>query len=172
MRKAIWLGIILGVTGMFLAGCGQAVALTDGGTTTNPIVGSWLSKGADVAPLLAAAPFDDVSITASFKDDGSYTVESVDTSNKTIMYTGTYVAKSTSVAGIYDITCTQTAPSSAIAEGIYEVDNTQTPPRMKYEVVQTQPTNGLTPPTATAGFGSTIYNGKPLTTLVQSYSRQ
>ena len=43
---------------------------------------------------------------------------------------------------------------------------------MQYEVVQTQPTNGLQPPSADKGFGSTIYNGKPISTLIQKYSRQ
>jgi hypothetical protein len=46
------------------------------------------------------------------------------------------------------------------------------PERMQYEVVQTQPTNGLQPPTPDKGFGSTIYNGMQIATLIQKYSRQ
>ena len=53
-------------------------------------------------------------------------------------------------------------PSTALAEGMYQVDTTQTPARMQYEVVQTQPTNGLTPPTPSKGFGSTVYNGSQI----------
>jgi hypothetical protein len=39
-------------------------------------------------------------------------------------------------------------------------------------VVQTQPTNGLAPPTADAGFGSTVFNGKQISTLIQKFNRQ
>ena len=63
-------------------------------------------------------------------------------------------------------------PQSATAEGMLQIDTTVTPARMEYEVVQTQPTNGLTPPTPEGGFGSTIYNGKPISTLIQKYSKQ
>ena len=172
MRTTLWLGLILSLAGMWLAGCGNAVTLSDAGVMTNPIIGTWVSKGGDVAPLLAAAPFNDVSITATFNSDGTYSVDSIDTSNKTITFAGTYTTMATATAGITSIKCTQTAPSSAVAEGIYQVDATQTPPRMQYEVVQTQPTNGLQPPTAQQGFGSTIYNGKPIATLIQKYTRQ
>jgi hypothetical protein len=174
MRTTIWLSITLalGIAGMAFAGCGNAVSLTDGGAMTNPLLATWVSKGGDVAPLLAGPPFNNVSITATFKADGSYSVESIDTSQKMVAFAGTYVTMPSGVTGIIDIKCTQTAPSSATAEGIYEIDTTQTPPRMQYEVVQTQPTNGLTPPTAQDGFGSTVYNGKKIATLIQKYSRQ
>jgi hypothetical protein len=155
------------------AGCGNAVDPTGtGGTAQNPLVGTWLSQGADVAPLLAGAPFNNVSITATFNADGSYTVDGIDTSNKDTMYAGAYVTTASSVAGVVDITLMQTAPSTATAQGIFSIDATVTPPRMQYEVVQTQPTNGLVPPTAEKGFGSTIYNGQPISTLIQKYSRQ
>jgi hypothetical protein len=39
-------------------------------------------------------------------------------------------------------------------------------------VVQTQPTNGLQPPTVTTGFGSTVYNGAKISTLIQKFTRQ
>ncbi len=174
MRTTIWLSITLalGIAGMALAGCGNAISLTDGGTTTNPLLATWVSKGSDVAPLLAGPPFNNVSITATFKADGTYSVESIDTSMKSVAFNGTYVTMPSGVNGIIDIKCTQTVPSSAVAEGILEIDTSVTPNRMQYEVVQTQPTNGLTPPTAEAGFGSTVFNGKQISTLIQKFVRQ
>ena len=76
------------------------------------------------------------------------------------------------VGNIIQIRCSQVMPSTAHAEGMYQIDTSQTPARMQYEVVQTQPTNGLQPPTPDKGFGSTIYNGTQICTLIQKYSRQ
>jgi len=155
-----------------LAGCGNAVDTGGTGTQQQPIIGTWLSEGADVAPLLAGAPFNNVKITATFKDDGTYSVVSIDTSNKEIDYAGTYQIMPSSVGNIIQIRVSQVMPSTAQAEGMYQVDTSQTPQRMQYEVVQTQPTNGLQPPTPDKGFGSTLYNGMQISTLIQKYSRQ
>jgi hypothetical protein len=175
MRTTLLLSLTLAaaVAGMMLAGCGNAVDTT-GGTSSqqNAIVGSWLSSGGDVAPLLAGAPFNDAKITATFNNDGTYTVVSIDTSNKEIDYAGTYQIMDSGVGTIWQIRCSQVMPSTAQAEGMYQVDTTQTPVRMQYEVVQTQPTNGLTPPEPGKGFGSTVYNGDQIATLIQKYSRQ
>lgn len=176
MRTTYLWGAVLGasIIGMAVAacGCGQAVGTGGSGTTQNAIVGTWVSSGADVAPLLAAKPFNYVSITATFNADGSYHVVGVDSSNKETDFDGTYMLSASGVAGIENIDLSQSAPTAVQSEGILSVDTTVTPNRMKYEVVQTQPTNGLTPPTAQAGFGSTVFNGKQIATLVQNYSRQ
>ena len=174
MRTTLLLSITLaaGAAGMMLAGCGTAVDTTGTGMTQQPIIGAWLSTGADVAPLLAGAPFNNTKITATFKDDGSYSVVSFDTSNKEIDYAGTYQIMPSTVGNIIQIRCSQVAPSTAQAEGMYQIDTSQMPARMQYEVVQTQPTNGLQPPTPDKGFGSTIYNGTQISTLIQKYSRQ
>jgi hypothetical protein len=160
------------VAGMMLAGCGNAVAVGGNGTQDEPIVGSWVSQGADVAPLLAGAPFNNTKITATFQNDGSYSVVSFDTSNKEIDYAGTYQIMPSGVGNIIQIRASQVMPSTAQAEGMYQIDTTQMPARMQYEVVQTQPTNGLQPPTPDKGFGSTLYNGTQISTLIQKYSRQ
>ena len=101
---------------------------------------------------------------------GSLKVRSKD--NKMVPYQGSYTTAPSAVAGIITIKLMQSLPQSAVAEGMYQIDTTASPPRMQYEVVQTQPTNGLQPPSADKGFGSTIYNGKPISTLIQKYSRQ
>lgn len=175
MRTTIFLSITLaaGIAGMLLAGCGNAVDVSgSGGNQQQPIIGSWVSQGADVAPLLAGAPFNNVKITATFKDDGTYSVVGIDSSNKEIDYTGTYQIMQSGVGNIVQIRLSQVNPSTAQAEGMYQIDTSQTPERMQYEVVQTQPTNGLSPPTPDKGFGSTVYNGMQIATLIQKYSRQ
>jgi len=174
MRTTLLLTLTLAAAcaGMMLAGCGTAVDTTGGPTQQAAIIGTWVSAGGDVAPLLAGAPFNDTKITATFNNDGTYSVVSVDTSNKEIDYAGTYQIMQSGVANIVQIRCAQTAPSTVQSEGMYQIDTTQTPARMQYEVVQTQPTNGLTPPEPDKGFGSTIYNGTQISTLIQKYSRQ
>jgi len=174
MRTTIALSLTLAaaVAGMMLAGCGTAVEAGGTGTTEQPIIGTWVSQGADVAPLLAGSPFNNVKITATFKNDGTYSVVSFDTSNKELDYAGTYQIMPSSSGNIVQIRCSQVMPSTAQAEGMYQIDTSMTPQRMQYEVVQTQPTNGLQPPSPDKGFGSTIYNGMQISTLIQKYSRQ
>lgn len=174
MRTTLLLSLALaaGLVGMLLAGCGTAVDVSGAGSQDQAIVGTWLSQGADVAPLLAGAPFNNVKITATFKNDGTYSVVSIDTSNKELDYSGTYQIMPSSVGNIVEIRLSEVAPSTAEVEGMYQIDGTQMPERMQYEVVQTQPTNGLQPPAPDKGFGSTVYNGMQISTLVQKYSRQ
>ncbi|HWE28607.1 MAG TPA: hypothetical protein VHB97_11425, partial [Polyangia bacterium] len=174
MRTTLFLSITLAaaIAGMMLAGCGNAVAVGGDGGQDQPIVGTWLSQGADVAPLLAGSPFNNAKITATFKNDATYTVVSIDTSNKELDYSGTYQIMPSTVNNIIQIRLAEVTPSTAEVEGMYQIDTTQMPPRMQYEVVQTQPTNGLQPPSPDKGFGSTLYNGMQISTLIQKYSRQ
>jgi hypothetical protein len=169
---ALCLTLAAAVAGMMLAGCGEAVDVNGTGMQQQPIIGTWVSQGADIAPLLAGAPFNNVKITATFKDDGTYTVVGIDSSNKEIDYSGTYQIMPSTVGNIVQIRLSQVTPSTTQAEGMYQIDTTQMPARMQYEVVQTQPTNGLQPPTPDKGFGSTIYNGMQISTLIQKFSRQ
>lgn len=175
MRTTLLLSLTLAAAaaGMMLAGCGNAVDNTGGnGPQQSPLVGTWLSQGADLAPLLAGAPFNNAKITATFNADSTYAVVGIDTSNKEIDYSGTYETMSSGINGIIQIRLSQVQPSTAQAEGMYQIDTTQKPARMQYEVVQTQPTNGLQPPTPSKGFGSTVYNGMQISTLIQKYSKQ
>ncbi len=153
---------------LLVSGCGQASSGTGGGGGQSEIVGSWLSDGADVAPLLNGAPFNYTKITADFKADGSYVVTGLDKSNKLTTFVGTYEDGPSEVTGIQAITVHQDSPATTLAVGIYTVSDTT----MQYEVVQTQPTNGITPPTATGGFGSTVYNGMKISTLIQKFAKQ
>lgn len=123
-------------------------------TPTTPakvgIQGEWQSSGTDVAPLLVGLLGTD-SIYANFKTDLSYVVEQFDTSGAKLTFTGVYVQTKSGVGDIYNIELNQSTPSAIVAEGIFEVSGTT----MKYEVVQTSPSIGFAPPTASGGFGST-----------------
>ncbi len=117
------------------------------------IIGMWQSSGANVAPLLVYAGID--SIYAYFKADNSYVVESFTPDGSKTTLTGTFTQQRTSVPGIWDITVNQSTPTSLVSVGIFQV-NAGNPLTMKYEVAQTEPVIvGVTPPTASAGFGST-----------------
>jgi hypothetical protein len=157
---------------MVLAGCGQATDPNGTGMSKNALTGSWVSIGSDVAPLLAGKPFNYTNISVVFNADSTYKVEAIDSANKTTEFDGTFTTMTTSVSGIVNIKLNQTVPTPTLAEGMFQIDTTVTPARMQYEVVQTQPTNGLTPPIPEKGFGSTIFNGMQIATLIQKYSRQ
>lgn len=135
----------------------------------DPLLGTWESKGADVAPLLAGNPFNYTQITAKFMES-SYVVTAVDKDMKSTSFTGTWQAAKSSVMGIWDITLNQSMPSAVVSKGIYQIDVNAMPNRMTYEVVQVQPDIMVTPPTAMGGFGST-QGGKLGMSLVQKYSR-
>jgi hypothetical protein len=134
------------------------------------IVGTWLSTGTNIAPLLQSVFSNGIdSIYATFKSNQIYEVRQVQTDGSELAYVGTYTVQKSSVGNIYTITIGQTSPTVATIEGIYEVDRTQTPDFMKYEVVQTQPQLG-TPATPADGFGSTS-GGAFVDTNIQKYIR-
>ena len=154
-----------------LTACGTAGDNGVGGGASSPIVGKWLSAGSDVAPLLTALHFTQVS--AQFNADGSYVVHALNDKGQDTELDGTYADQPSSVAGIFDITINQTAPTSLQSNGIYQVDSSGAPVRMQYEIVQTQPTQGWQPPTAAKGFGSTITDKGTQTNInIQKYVQQ
>jgi hypothetical protein len=167
MKKAIIFGMLLALV---ITGCTKS---DDTGPETDPqkigIVGEWYSKGTDVAPLLVTLMKTD-SINVKFESNNTYVVTHFDnTKTKTIM-TGTYTQQKSGTGTIWKITLNQTSPTALTSEGIFDISTTTTPYSMQYEVVQTQPAIGATPPTATAGFGST--NGGALGVLnVQKYKK-
>jgi hypothetical protein len=112
------------------------------------ILGSWVSAGADVAPLLTL--FGVVQVDATFNADGTYSVTSLDGAGTPTNFSGTYtVAVDTTP---HTIVTEQTVPSVLTAEGIWQVDAMDV---MSYEVVQTTPDLGFAAPTPAGGFGST-----------------
>ncbi|MDD2529564.1 MAG: hypothetical protein PHW35_05465 [Lentimicrobiaceae bacterium] len=117
------------------------------------IIGKWASGGTNVAPLLIAAGID--SVYAHFKGDNTYLVESFTPDGSKTTLTGTFSQQRSTVTGIWNITVNQSSPNALVSEGIFQVID-QNPLMMKYEIAQTDPAIvGVTPPTATGGFGST-----------------
>lgn len=135
-------------------------------TVNDPIVGVWVSEGANVAPLLAGPPFNTVRIDAEFNADGTYAVTTTDGNNSQVTLSGTW--QTTEGDGlIRNIVVNQSAPTSLVSEGIYRNQNGV----LSYEIAQTNPPlTGVTPPTAAAGFGSTSA-GALGTINVQTYVR-
>lgn len=149
-------------------------------TPTDPIVGIWVSDGANVAYGLKLAPFKVKKIVATFNENKTYTVVQTDSSNVTTTLTGTYTniessytdtlsASLTKGAKIYSIVANQATPSAVIATGIYAINTTN----MSYEVIQTSPAlAGVQPPTAEGGFGSTTISGVKYSIYIQKYVKQ
>ena len=145
---------------------GTSATDTGGGAGDAALVGDWLSTGSDLSPLFASSTFDYTSVTASFGADGHYTATTKDRGGQTNTVQGTYtVDLSTDPAGI---SLDQTSPYAALASGIYEVDGDT----LTYEVVQTSPDYGYSPPTPSQGFGSTSGPGLSEGDNVQIYRRQ
>jgi len=168
-RSVILLVLVATAT---LSACRGTSTSSDDTSNQDPIVGSWLSEGANVAPLLFNPPFRVRRIQATFNRDGSYTVVQRDSAGVETTLRGTYTTSAGTGTGananIRNIIANQSTPTALTATGIYEVSGTQ----LRYEVVQTQPPiAGVTPPTATAGFGSSA-GGLLGQTNVQRYVKQ
>lgn len=134
------------------------------------IMGSWLSEGTNVAPLLVTY-FKVSKVTAEFKTDYTYKVNQFNIGNTTntpdLVFTGTYTISKSTTGNIWTITCNQDLPYTAVASGIFEIKTN--PEVLWYEVVQTSGTQNV-PPTPAAGFGSS--NGGTLSVLnVQKFVR-
>ncbi len=119
-------------------------------TISDKIVGTWLSAGDDVAPLLAGPPFNIDSIRVEFTEDLTITLEQHVTGGDWTTFTGTYVATESETGTIHSIAIEYTAFTQ---EGIVEITEGTTD-EMKLEVVQTIPDYGFTVPTPEAGFGA------------------
>ncbi|MFH0735810.1 MAG: hypothetical protein V1773_14915 [bacterium] len=168
MKKSILLFVVFALS-LSIFGCKDDDNSTENVTPKDPIVGTWVSEGNNVAPLLVYF-FKAKKITATFNENFSYTVVQIDSSNGSTTFTGTYTLTKGTTGTIYQIVVNQQTPSVLIAEGIYQIDTAAEPDGMKYEVIQTTPAIGATPPTVTAGFGSSS-GGALGTSNIQKYVR-
>jgi hypothetical protein len=131
---------------------------SSGGTTTGDcpevgIVGTWLSEGGNVAPLLVNV-LNLVSIEAIF-DELTFEVNSTDADGAMGQQVGTWTSELCPGSETkYLITLDQTSPSAITVEGIYEIDGCENPAVMRYEVIQTQPDLGSAAPTCDDDFGT------------------
>lgn len=127
------------------------------------LMGDWLSEGDNISPLLEAGGF--VRIFASFKANGTYITDATDSGGTTYNLAGTYTVDTATFPGT--IVALQTTPTSVTAEGIWMVEGDI----LTYEVAQTSPNKGFTPPTPEGGFGSTTGPNVEPGINVQTYVR-
>ncbi len=145
-----------------------ACSSDDGGTAPPPVddttwLGTWLSAGNDVAPLLVTL-FNYDSVRVTFNENNTVVLESHPEG-------GAW----TTLNGVYDVTESPDGSIDAIAinysafeqEGIIEVFKAS-PDSLLLEAVQTVPDIGAVPPTPADGFGANAALG---TTNVQRYRR-
>ncbi|MCA9705078.1 MAG: hypothetical protein KDK70_04405 [Myxococcales bacterium] len=139
---------------------------TTGGCPDVGLVGTWLSEGDNVAPLLQG--FGLVSIEATF-EESVFTVESLDGMGAMGTQSGTYAVELCPGSQTkYSIILEQTMPQAITAEGIFEIDGCMEPAMMRYEVIQTQPDLGAQAPTCDDDFGA----GEFGTDNIQIFIRQ
>jgi hypothetical protein len=163
---------LLLLAAMIIAGCKKDDSTTAPITQTNdPIVGTWLETGANVAPGFKTATFKYVSVTAIFKADSSVTTSSIDSLGSVSNYTGGvyHISPATADTAIRSIVITYSNPA-VTQTGIFQIKGTT----MRFEAIQTTPQlTGVTAPTVTGGFGSTKYNGYALgATWIQTFVKQ
>jgi len=140
-------------------------------SSVNGIVGTWVSSGANVAPILVSL-FGVDSIVATFNSNQTYEVlQYAGGATSPLTLTGTYSQSLSSTGNIWTITVDQTTPAALTSEGIFEVTVSDNPNSMLYEIAQTSPDIGAIPATPEGGFGST--NGGAFgDTNIQKYIRR
>jgi hypothetical protein len=164
-----YFALILLLAALVIGGCKKDDASTTPSVTIDPVVGTWLSNGANVAPGLRTA-LKVKSVTVVFGSDSTVTTQSTDSSNVVTSYTGgVYHLGAPADTTIRSISISYASPAIT-QSGIVQVVGTT----LKLEVVQTTPQlTGVTAATAAGGFGSTKYNGISLgVTYVQTYVKQ
>ncbi len=167
MNKMKKVMLVLIACAMVFVSCKKSTEEDVYDPSTDGIIGEWYSSGSNVAVLLSYY-FSIDSIYAKFEENNTYLVESFADGAKTT-YTGTFAQTEPTSGTIWTIELNQSSPTAVTSEGIFQItkeaDNSYT---MKYEVVQTEPSIGATPPTVAGGFGSS--NGGALgTTNVQTF---
>lgn len=132
------------------------------GTDVDPWVGSWVSEGDDVAPLLVAL-FNYDRVVVEFTDAGTVSLTTRVAGGGTATLNGTYAVTKSASGSIHEIEIVYPSFTQA---GIIEVTDAN-PFQMRLEVVQTIPDIGATVPTVAAGFGADATLG---TTNIQTYA--
>ena len=152
MRRFLSVLTVLAV--VVLAGCEDSPS----DPTAQPIVGSW--KGSKVGDAFIGASSMEVEFTSS----GSFTMELGSTT-----WSGSYTTSgSSSNSSVRNITINASSPSSMSFSGIYTISGSQ----MKMEVVPIPLPNGITPPDAEIGIGSTEVNGSVTNDYVTELQKQ
>jgi len=123
---------------------------TNGPAKVDAWVGTWLSAGTNVSPLLSGATFNIDSIRVEMKDNKTITTASHVKDGAWTTLTGTYAVTKAASGDIHSIEIVYTAYSQG---GIIQVTK-GSPDTMQLEVIQTVPAIPFTPRTPETGFGS------------------
>jgi len=157
--KSIKLILIALLGLMLIVGC-EDTKNDDNKNDVDAWIGTWLSTGQDVAPLLVALfAYDSVRVT--FDDDNTLTLESHVANGAWTTLNGTYVITESDEGNIHGFYANYTAFEQ---EGIIELIDDD----MRLEAVQTVPDIGATVPTVAGGFGA---DPALLTMNIQTYKR-
>ncbi len=150
MKKLLALLMILSLMFTFTA--------CDDDDDTNPVeneepaeawVGTWLSTGSDVAPLLVSL-FQYDSVRVQFTEENTIVLESHVTDGAWTTQNGTYTVTKSSEGDVHTISLVYAAFEQG---GIMQVIDGE-PDELKLEVVQTVPSYGFAARTPETGFGS------------------
>jgi len=133
----------------------------------DPWVGTWLSAGDNVAPLLQGDPFNLDTLRVHFNEDQTVTTEQHVEGGAWTTLAGTYQVTEAATGDIHSIFIDYTSGVTAEQEGIVQVIE-GSPDTLKLEVVQTVPDYGFVPRTPETGFGSDPVYGA---TNIQTYVR-
>lgn len=155
--------IVLTAAMLFSTGCKSDSEDTTGPTTpaAEDWVGSWLSAGANVAPLLVNL-FNYDSVRVVMNDDQTLTLSTHVAGQAWADLDGTYTVTKSASGDVHSIEISYPAFDQG---GIIQV----VADTLKLEVVQTNPDIGATPRTPATGFGSDVTLG---TINIQTYIRE
>lgn len=128
-------------------------------------VGSWLSEGSNIAPILVTL-FNYDRVVVDLNIDGTVALTTRIAGGAESTINGTYAVTESATGSIHSIEIIYSAFSQS---GIIEVDTSASPNTMRLEVVQTTPDISATVPTPAAGFGADAQLGA---SNIQAYVRQ
>ena len=164
MKKLTTLLMIMALSISFIA-CSD----DDNNNATEPTddtpawVGTWLSTGTDVAPILVAV-FNYDSVRVEMNEDNTVALSTHIRDGAWSTIPGVYTVTESASGNVHSININYTAFEQ---EGIIEVIDAD-PDQMKLEAVQTVPDIGAVPRTPATGFGSDAALG---TANIQKYVR-
>lgn len=166
-----WINVLMAfalVLGMgAFAGCSDDDSGPSGpGPVTDPDVwvGTWISEGDDVAPLLVTL-FNYDRVVVELTEAGTVSLTTRVAGGATATINGTYAVTESASGSIHEIEIVYPAFTQG---GIIEVVSGNEF-QMRLEVVQTVPDIGATVPTVAAGFGADPALG---TSNIQTYTRE
>lgn len=146
---------------MLVVACSDDSSTNNDNNTADAWVGTWLSAGSNVAPLLAYY-FQLDSVEVTLGDDQTVALRQHSSAAGWSAFSGTYAITETTGSEIDAISIIYTTFSQ---EGIVKVDADS----LWLEVVQTVPDIGATAPTPANGFGADATLG---VSNIQKYIRQ